>query len=631
MPRMSRGIMRWRLGASLLVALTMATSLVVSTGSSSLGAAKSACVPTADRSHSVARLWDEALLDAIRRDFPAPTVHARNLYHVSAAMWDAWAAYDPVADGVFVDTLVTLDDPAAVQAAREETISYAAYRILSHRYRRANGARESLREFDRLMASLCYPVGRASTRGTSPAALGNRIAERIIRSTIKDGSLERKGYRSGYVPVNEPLIVELPGTVMNDPNHWQPLALEVSFTQNGQPLPVGPQQAVTTHWGNVTAFALPPSAAPGLPIDPGTPPLLGDPVGDREYKEGALSVIRYSAMLDPRDGQLVDISPGVLGGNPLGTNDGTGHPLNPVTGQPYAPEVLPRADFARVLAEFWADGPNSETPPGHWNTIANAVTDAPGFERRLGGQGEVLDPLEWDVKLYLALNGAVHDAGVAAWGCKGHYDTVRPISMIRYMGGLGQSSDPAGPSYHPQGLPLEDDLVEVITEESAAPGQRHEQLAEHIGEIAIRAWAGNPEDPETGLGGVEWIRAVEWVPYQLPTFVTPAFPAYVSGHSSFSRAAAEVLAAMTGSEYFPGGLGRWTIPAGDLEFESGPSQDVQLQWATYYDAADQAGLSRLYGGIHIAADDLRGRVMGSECGKDAWAMATRYWDGSARA
>ncbi len=87
---------------------------------------------------------------------------------------------------------------------------------------------------------------------------------------------------------------------------------------------------------------------------------------------------------------------------------------------------------------------------------------------------------------------------------------------------------------------------------------------------------------------------------------------------------------MTGSEYFPGGLGTWTIPAGDLEFEAGPSQDVQLQWATYYDAADQAGLSRIYGGIHIAADDFRGRLMGSQCGKDAWQLANRYWDGSAR-
>src|SRR5205823_8083349 len=54
------------------------------------------------RGHSVARVWDEAMLDAIRRDLPAPTTHARNLFDVSAAMWDAWAAYEPKADGYFV-------------------------------------------------------------------------------------------------------------------------------------------------------------------------------------------------------------------------------------------------------------------------------------------------------------------------------------------------------------------------------------------------------------------------------------------------------------------------------------------------------------------------------------------------
>jgi len=240
-----------------------------------------------------------------------------------------------------------------------------------------------------------------------------------------------------------------------------------------------------------------------------------------------------------------------------------------------------------------------------------------------------VDRLEWDVKLYFALNGAVHDAAVAAWGAKGYYDTARPISMIRYMGGRGQSSDPDGPSYDPEGLPLVPGLVEVITEQTTASGERHEALAGHEGEIAVYAWAGNPEDREHETGGVAWILATEWVPYQLPTFVTPAFAAYVSGHSTFSRAAAEVLTAMTGSEYFPGGLSEWTIPAGSLHVEYGPTQDVTLQWATYYDAADQAGVSRLYGGIHISADDSAGREIGSACGKAAWQEAQRYFEGTA--
>jgi len=98
-----------------------------------------------------------------------------------------------------------------------------------------------------------------------------------------------------------------------------------------------------------------------------------------------------------------------------GTQDGAGYPLNPVTGEPYEPNIVPRADYARVLAEFWADGPASETPPGHWNAVANYVADQPEFEKRLSGEGPVLDDLEWDVKLYLALNGALHDAAVAAF------------------------------------------------------------------------------------------------------------------------------------------------------------------------------------------------------------------------
>ncbi len=587
------------------------------------------CVRSTDPSKSVARLWDEALLDAIRRDFPAPTVHARNLYHASAAMWDAWAAYDPVADGVFVRDKITRDDPSA---ARDEAISFAAYRVLRHRYENAEGGAESLHEFDQLMADLCYPIKRATTKGDSAAALGNRVAARIIETTLTDGSREARGYeypKKGYRPVNEPMIVARPGTVMTDPNRWQPLALETSITQNGQLLAVGPQHFVGQHWGQVTSFALPPSDA-GVPIDPGPPPLLHDPATDATFKAQAEEVIAFSSLLDPRDGVVIDISPASLGGNTLGTNDGTGHALNPVTGEPYAPELALRADLGRAVAEFWADGPDSETPPGHWNTLANAVTDEPGFERRIGGVGEELDPLEWDVKMYLALNGAVHDAAVAAWGAKGHYDFTRPIAMVRYMGGLGQSSDPSLPSYHPDGLPLIDGSVELITEASASAGERHAHLAGHVGGIAIRAWAGGPADPVNDVGGVDWIRAVEWVPYQKASFVTPAFAGYVSGHSTFSRAAAEVLAAMTGSEYFPGGLSTWTIPAGSLKFERGPERDVVLQWATYFDAADQAGLSRLYGGIHISADDLRGRVMGAACGRDAWALAQRYWDGSAR-
>ena len=585
------------------------------------------CVRADLHGESVARLWDETLLQLIRQVVPAPTVHARNLFHASAAMWDAWAAYDSKAAGYYVTEKHTAND---VKGAREAAMSYAAYRILLWRYAEVADLDVATEQLDATMAALCFRTDFTITEGDSAGALGNRIADNVIEMGREDGALEEERYvDASYAPVNEPLIVTEPGTVMLDPNRWQPLALDKQIAQNGLPIPGKVQVFIGPHWGRVTAFALPASDA-GVPIDPGPPPLLGDPASDATFKQTAIDVIRFSSELDPADGVMVDISPASIGDNTLGTNDGNGYEVNPATGQPYAREEVLRADFARALAEFWADGPKSETPPGHWNTVANAVSDAPGFEHRIGGEGPELDRLEWDVKLYFALNGAVHDAAIAAWGLKGHYDSTRPISMVRYMGGKGQSSDPGGPSYDPDGLPLVAGLVELVSAASSAPGQRHAGLAEHVGEIAVRSWRGFPEDPATQTSGVGWILAVNWVPYQRSTFVTPAFAGYVSGHSTFSRAAAEVLTAFTGDPYFPGGLSEWTTKAGDLLHEEGPTTDVTLQWATYYDAADQAGISRLIMGIHINPDNVAGQQVGSTCGKDAWALAQTYFDGSAR-
>ena len=576
---------------------------------------------------SVARRWDEALLDAIRRALPNPPVHARNLFHTSVAMWDAWAAYDPAATGYVVNEKVQASD---VPAARAEAISYAAFRVLSARYIKAVGGDQSLSEFDDVMDSLCYPLDVTTTEGNSPAAVGNRIAAAVLAYGKTDGSNETGGYSSpDYRTVNPPLVVAKPGTTMADPNRWQPLQIEHMISQNGIPVTNGVQQAVGPHWGHVKSFAMPDGGAAGVPIDPGPPPRLGDPATDQVFKDQAVEVIRDSSLLDPTDGATIDISPGARGGNSLGTNDGMGHPVNPATGQPYPSDVVNLGDFARVMAEFWADGPKSETPPGHWNVLANLVSDELSPDLRIGGTGPAVDRLQWDVKLYLALNGAVHDAAIAAWGLKGAYDGTRPISMIRYMGGLGQSTDPNEPSYNKEGLPLVPGLIEVISKATTAPGQRHAALAGHEGEIAIHAWAGNPKDPKTQIGGVKWILAANWVPYQLPTFVTPAFQGYISGHSTFSRAGAEVLTAFTGSEFFPGGISGYTIKAGSLKFEAGPTTDIRLEWATYYDAADQAGQSRLYGGIHVQVDDFTGRRIGAECGKEAWTKAQQLYGGQA--
>lgn len=574
---------------------------------------------------SVARVWNEELLEAIRLDFPAPTVHGRNLFHTSVAMWDAWAAYDVGAVG-YLHNEEAVAAGGDVEAAREEAISFAAYRVLRARYDLAvePGRTVTLAALDARMVLLGYDKDNMETEGASAPAVGNRCALAVLDYGLTDGANESGGYAdtTGYSAVNQALILDFNGTgFLDDENRWQPLAFEVAFTQNGLRAEEV-QTFVGPHWGYVAPWALDGAWEMGVfaEYDPGTPPQLtglGDG-GDVAFKANNAEVIAFSSWLDADDGEVIDLSPGVRGNHRLGTNDGEGHGTNPVTGEAYAENLVKRGDYGRVVAEFWADGPESETPPGHWNTLANAVVDSEGFERRLGGSGEELGDLEWDVKVYLALNGALHDAGVVAWGLKSRYDYVRPVTSIRRLGGLGQSSDPDGVSYHPKGLPLVDGLIEVVSFASSRSGERHQGLP--IGAVAVRAWAG-----ESGVG---WILAESWLPYQRDTFVTPAFAGYISGHSTFSRAAAEVLAAATGSEFFPGGLGTWTVPAGGLDFDDGPEEAVELQWATYFDAADEAGLSRLYGGIHVRVDDGPGRVVGAKIGKAAWEKVTRYFDGS---
>jgi hypothetical protein len=181
---------------------------------------------------SVARQWNELLLEAIRHDLARPTIHARNLYHVSGAMWDAWAAYDADAE-----TLLHHEHQGSlfVKAAREEAISYASYRILSWRFKNSPGAVNALASFDAKMAELGYDKNFTSTAGNSPAALGNRIAETYINYGLSDNSNEANGYKSlFYQPVNQPLVPTLPGNpTISDPNRWQPLALDFFVDQGG--------------------------------------------------------------------------------------------------------------------------------------------------------------------------------------------------------------------------------------------------------------------------------------------------------------------------------------------------------------------------------------------------------------
>jgi hypothetical protein len=595
---------------------------------------------------SVARQWNEELLEAIRRDFARPTVHARNLFHVSAAMWDAWAAYHPLAGQVIHHERASAVD---VRAARAKAISFAAYRVLEARFAGSPGAAFSLVSFGARMAQLGYDKDFTATSGGAdpPAELGNRIAASVLAFGLTDGSNEQDGYANRYYePVNPPLIMVLPGNPdIVDANAWQPLALDFFVDQSGNEIPGGSPPFLGPEWGGVAPFALSPDDANVYPRDgfdywvyhdPGPPPLLGTPDAE-DYLDGFEMVALWSSHLDPADGVLWDVSPASRGNSPLpdpsewrdyydfegGGDWGTGYALNPVTGQPYEPQIVPRGDYARALAEFWADGPDSETPPGHWFTIANYVSDNL-FQKRIGGEGPVLDPLEWDVKLYLALGGTVHDVAVAVWGMKGWYDYVRPVSALRAMAERGQRSDPALPSYDPEGFELRPGFIELITAESSAPGERHAHLADYVGEVAIKTWRG-PDfiaDPATDVAGVDWIRAKTWWPYQRPSFVTPPFAGFPSGHSAFSRAAAKVLHQLTGSPFFPNGLGEFHAPRNEfLVFEDGPSVDLTLQYATYYDASDQTSLSRIWGGIHPPQDDLVSRHIGVAIADDVLAHA----------
>jgi hypothetical protein len=594
--------------------------------------------------YSIARNWSERILEGIRMDTPHPPVHARNLFSFSVCMYDAWAAYDPNAVGFIYRGKHTAPD---IASARREAISYAMYRMMLERHAYSRTATNQAFANPNFMAALGYDTNNVSRDTNTPAGIGNSIYDAVSAWFINDGSRQANGtpfptanppvgypgypagHPRGYAFLNERMNPFAPGTTFDgtntlfDVNIWQRLVVANAIDQNGFPFPPL-QPYVGAQWLWVRPFSLSRIDENKVWIDPGPPPNLG--TTKAWFLSNLVEVIRYSSELTTADGVMTNISPAAIGNNTLGANDGQGYTANPVTGMPYADNIVLRGDFTRALTEFWADGPSSETPPGHWNSIANHVSDdmaSNAIPFRVGGTGPVVDRLEWDIKLYFTLNAALHDAACAAWSVKRFYNGWRPISAIRHCGGLGQSSDPGLPSYHTDGLPLVPNLIELVTDATVASG-RHAGLTS--GKIAVFCWPGQPEDPANETSGVKWIHAEDWIAYQKRTFVTPAFPGYISGHSTFSRAAAEAMTSFTGSKWFPGGLGIFTLPS--LINEAGPTAPVTLQWASYYDAADQVGLSRIWGGIHPPADDFPGRRVGAEVGQSAWALASKFFDGS---
>ena len=615
------------------------------------------------QNRSIAREWNEQVLHAIRNDYARPTIHARNLFHTSIAIYDIWAVFNNKAstfllgktvgnyrcnfDGFYIGQSIDED--------RKTAMSYAVYRIMLHRFSNSPGIEEIYLSINNLMDELGYDKNMQSIdyHNGNAAALGNYMANQIIEFSMQDGSNEQNDYANlFYEPLNENLNTDFGGNPnLTEPNHWQALTIEEFIDQSGNYFPGGAPEFLSPEWGKVTPFSI---KEEDLTIynstdynfwvyhDPGSPSFIqeGDGIND-PYKWGFALVSIWGSHLDPNDDVMIDVSPSSIGNISNfpetfdeykdfynledGGDPSFGWDVNPSTGLPYEEQLVPRGDYTRVLAEFWADGPDSETPPGHWFTILNYVSDHPNLIKKFKGEGEVLEDLEWDVKSYFILSGAMHDSAIAAWGIKGYYDYIRPMSSIRYMSDKGQSSDTTFSNYHPHGIPLVPGYIEIIEEGDPLEGE----YLENIGKIKLFTWRGHDFiiNADYDIAGVGWILAENWFPYQRPSFITPPFAGYVSGHSTFSRAAAEVLTLLTNDEYFPGGMGTFNVYKNDfLKFEVGPSIDFQLQWATYRDASDQTSLSRIWGGIHPPIDDIPGRIIGEKIGIDAFEFGENYFE-----
>lgn len=291
-----------------------------------------------------------------------------------------------------------------------------------------------------------------------------------------------------------------------DPLHWQPLRV------NGKV-----QKYLTPHWGTVTPFAL----SSGLQFRPSRGPCMS--IGDPAFKSQVDTIIAYSASLD---------------------------------------------NTTKTVAAYWANGPHTETPPGHWDLFSQ-FTSAQFVSHRNKNDANN------DVKLFFALSNAIFDAGIACWDCKRAFDYVRPVTAVRYFYANQQ----------------------------------------------ITAWGGIGKGPVTMLGS-------QWMPYQEATLVTPPFPEYCSGHSTFSAAAAYVLQQFTGSDTF--GDSYIAAPgSSQIEPNVAPTTSITLSWPTYSVAAAQAGTSRQYGGIHFDQGDQDGRTLGKQVATVAWSKVQSYINGTA--
>jgi hypothetical protein len=447
-------------------------------------------------SDNVALSWNRAALEAIRRTRMGPPIAARALHVLHASMYDAWAAHDEAAFGSRLGDRLRRPLADRTEAARREAASFAAHRALVDLFP------SEAASFAGLMAELGYDPGAVGPEG-SPSAVGVLAARAVLAFRHGDGANQLGDLGRGPGQPAEPYADWTGYRPVNDlmrlvdPNRWQPL-----------PTPGGAgQRFLVPHWGLVAPFAL----EAGWELRPRGPRRHPGP----GFLAQAVELLADSAGL---------------------------------------------TDERKAIAEYWADGPNTETPPGHWCLLAQSVSARDGHG------------LDEDVRLFFALTGALLDAGIACWDAKRAYDSVRPVTAIRFLF-AGQD---------------------------------------------VLAWGGPGQ-------GTRRIRGEAWQPY----IATPPFPEHPSGHSTFSAAAAAVLGRFTGSDRFGASV---TIPAGSSRVEPGttPAADVVLSWPTFTDAADQAGRSRRYGGIHFRTGDLVGRALGAMVGARAWQAAAELFAGSPR-
>jgi len=226
-------------------------------------------------------------------------------------------------------------------------------------------------------------------------------------------------------------------------------------------------------------------------------------------------------------------------------------------------------DTTKTIADYWANGPHSETPPGHWELFAQFVS-----AQFISAKDK--HALRDDVLLFFVLSNAIFDAGIACWECKRYYEYVRPITAVRYLNA---------------GQPLV-------------------------------CWGG------AGKGTITMADGANFIPYQESFVVTPPFPEYVSGHSTFSAASAYIMQQATGGDTFGDSF---TAAPSSSQIEPGfaPTTSITLSWPTFSAAAAEAGLSRQYGGIHFNQGDQDGRALGKQVATQAWTKAVSYVTGNA--